>query len=175
MDELDVAWFLLQLPGRPFEEAGVDEEVIAYALAEAKVCPPLVCAAQWCPAAYPFALALQTAIILYAEGEPQNTAAGGTVTAPAGANGNEYVSFVKSDTVGPHRREYHAPVKKSSEGATNTLQGRLKKILEGCRPPKGYGLSNLAGLSPPVSNCGGCGGGADKARGRYTRGRYPRG
>ncbi len=176
MEEFDAQWFLDQLPGRPFNEASVDEVIIEYALAEAKVCPPLVCARQWCPDAYPFALALQTAIILYAEGEPQNTAAGGVVAPPAGAEGNEYVSFVKSDTVGPHRREYHAPVKKSGEGSGNTLQGRLKKILDGCKPPKGYGLMNLAGLAPPAGNCGGCGGQADKTRGpNYLRGRLPRG
>lgn len=180
MDEFDVAWFLAQLPGKPFADAQVDEEIVAYALEEARVCPPLVCAQQWCPAAYPFALALQTAIILYAEGEPQNTAAGGTVTPPSGADGNEYVSFVKSDMVGPHKREYHAPVKKSGEGSANTLQGRLAKILEGCKPPKGYGLMGLAGLNPPASNCDGCGSGhadkSDSGRGtRYNRPFLPRG
>jgi len=165
MNDLDFAWFIVTLPGLPFVD--VPEPIVSYALLEAQVSSDLKCMKEYCPDAFPFAVALQTALILYAEGYPQAATAGGTPP-PAPAPGDSGIkAVVKKDTTGPVSREYEI-IKPTDLGElaneSPTLAKRLKRLIDQCKPPVMVGLVGLAGLSPTYSNCEGCPSGrADKA------------
>lgn len=164
----DAPWFFSTRPGKPFFDAGVDADVVEYALKEASLSEGLACVAKWCPDSYPFALALRTAMLLYADGEPFNTTSGTTVVPPVGTVVNTgYKSVVKRDTVGPLTREYEqVPIDQASEDpatvsdSTPDYAKRLASLLAACKPPTPpkFRGGSLALLSPPATGCSGCSG-----------------
>jgi len=159
MGDYDAAWFIATLYGGPF--GAVDTVLINQAIKEASLYAPLRCAETWCPDVYPIALAIRTAIILYAQGEPTNTAAGAEVIPPKGSV-SDYVSVVRSDGVGPLKRDYERVEGQSHNPIIPTLQARLDEMLEGCKPPKGVIRGgSLGALNPNRCGCGPRG--ADKA------------
>lgn len=158
MGDYDADWFIDTLYGSPF--MAVDPILINQGIKEASLYAPLRCAETWCPDVYPIALAIRTAIILYAQGEPTNTASGAEVIAPKGSIA-DYVSVVKSDGVGPLKRDYERVEGQSHNPIIPTLQARLDELLDGCKPPRGVIRGGSLGALNP-DNCG-CGSrGADK-------------